>query len=92
MDREFVDGVLARVRSHGLRWSVRDMHRELARKIKSPGDLDGGDVSLRVNAVAFLVCGLGHERYEAVSGIVRNWLLAPPVEPEKAVGAEACCA
>lgn len=93
MDRAFIDAVLARVRGHGLRWSVRGMHKELIRKIKSPADLQQAPQGLQAEAVAFLICGLGHERYEDVCGIVRGWLSTDAVNgAEIERGQESCYA
>lgn len=93
MDREFIDGVLSRVRGHGLRWSVRDMHRELTRRLKGPEDLEKSDRIQKIHAVAFLICGLGHERYAAVSDIVRQWLAGPRTDSHGVMTTtETCCA
>jgi hypothetical protein len=65
---------LGRVRSHGRAWSIRDESNALRNLLKSE-QLLATDPALQARALAQLVCGLGHERFEPVDQITRSWLL-----------------
>jgi len=92
MDRSFIDEVIGKVRNHGLSWSVRGMHKELSETLKSVENLEKAPAAIQSDAVAFLVCGLGHERYRPVCDIVRGWLASPTGGKAPATAPESCCA
>lgn len=65
---------LARARSHGREWSVREEQVVLGKSIKDARAVATGGPDLQARAVAFLIASLGHERYDAVNQTVRSWL------------------
>jgi hypothetical protein len=75
MERELIDKVLRSVREHGISWSVKSMHGQLNKAVKTVDDLNMANPELQIDALAFFICSIGNERYEAVCDIVRQWLL-----------------
>ncbi|NDY93945.1 6-hydroxymethylpterin diphosphokinase MptE-like protein, partial [Ideonella livida] len=65
---------LARVRVHGLEWTVREEFKLLGNQAGKAEQLAAGDTALQARALAFLIASLGHDRYQAVNDVVRAWL------------------
>jgi hypothetical protein len=72
--REITRRVLILVKNHGLTWSVRDYHQMFIKKFASANQLLSECDEVKSLALAALICGLGHERYEEMSAIVRSWV------------------
>ena len=68
------DCLLARIRSHGLEWSIRDEVPALAKKVPTAVALDAASPEVQARAVACLVEGMGQDRFAAFSDVVRAWL------------------
>jgi hypothetical protein len=66
---------VARLRSHGLDWSIRDEVLALAKLVPTAQSLQQADTALQARCLATLVCALGVDRYEKVNSITRAWVL-----------------
>jgi hypothetical protein len=63
MPKETLEAVRARVRSHGIEWSVSDDYKSLNKSLKPGSSLQFADSNFMIRSVSFLISSLNHERY-----------------------------
>jgi glycosyltransferase involved in cell wall biosynthesis len=67
-------GLLDRIRSHGLDWSISNEVSALAEKLPDAAALDAAGPEIQARALACLVEGLSEDRFSAFGDVVRAWL------------------
>ena len=67
-------GLLDRIRSHGLDWSISTEVPALAEKLPDAAALDAAGPEIQARALACLVEGLSEDRFSAFGDVVRAWL------------------
>lgn len=75
LNKEIVLNSFNLVKTHGLDWSVRDYHKKFMKIFTNPEQLREVSVQEKSQAIAGLICSLGHIRYEKMTSTIKSWIV-----------------